>query len=104
MAEIPLAAFALLLWLAPAADRNAARVAAALALAVALLWNLALTLTGAAPPLPPTFTVDAAEQARLLLANPLAAPGLLQRSLALDAWRFPREFVGLLGWLDTLLP
>jgi uncharacterized membrane protein len=104
MAKPPYAVFALLLLAAPTQDRRTQRLAAAAALAIPLLWNGWMSAAGWAPPDPPGEHTDAVAQALRLVHAPGQIAPLVAATFGAFGEAYAQEFVGVLGWLDTVLP
>ena len=104
LAKPPYAAFALLLWLAPAQDRRAARLASLAAVLLPLAWALGLEAAHFAPPDPPGLASDPVRQAEALLAAPARLVPLVQETFRLYGEHYADQAIGVLGWLDTALP
>jgi uncharacterized membrane protein len=104
VAKAPYAVMALLLLIAPAEDRRMTGVAAVGALTVAVAWNAWMSAGGWAPVPPPGMSTDAAAQAHFLLGHWDRIPHIAAETFAVYSQPYAQEFVGVLGWLDTLLP
>jgi uncharacterized membrane protein len=89
--------------LARRAERGRAWAACVLGVAVAVGW----LVLGSGPVLSETVAgggVLGGAQARFLLAHPLAVPGIAWATLDAFWFSFVQQFVGVLNWLDLLLP
>ncbi|WP_293678593.1 DUF2142 domain-containing protein, partial [uncultured Phenylobacterium sp.] len=104
MAKPPCALLVFLLMAAPTQSRPLKYAAGGLALAAALGWSGWMSLSGWAAPPPPGLAPDPADQAGFLLKNLDALPAIASDTLAIHGRPYADQFVGVLGWLDTLLP
>jgi hypothetical protein len=72
--------------------------------ALALGWHLLMALKVQTPIYRPDAVIDAGGQARYLLHHPLAVPTVAFKTLAHGGGEYVAQTIGVLGWLDTLLP
>jgi hypothetical protein len=103
VAKLPYAILAVLILLAPTEDRRLRAAAGALALAIPLAWNGWMTLGGWVPPPVPGMTTDTGAQVRFVLQHPDLLGALTAETFSIYGRHYAQEFVGTLGWLDTVL-
>ena len=102
MSKPPYAVFALVLLAAPVVRPKWKYWASAAALAASIGWAAWMALAVETNLNPDLF--DPAGQVRFLVDHPRAVFAIAKQTLSMHISHYIREFIGVLGWLDTPLP
>jgi uncharacterized membrane protein len=81
-----------------------ARLGALAAVAVGVFWQLLMAVLVETPLVRPGIKLDPSAQIAYLLHRPIAAAGIAVATLRHSGAEYASQFVGVLGWLDTVLP
>jgi uncharacterized membrane protein len=73
-------------------------------LLTALTWHLAMAVTTQTPMKRAGIKLDPGKQVRFLFEHPLSTLGIVVSSLRHSGGEYYAQFIGVLGWLDTVLP
>ena len=104
MAKPPYALFSLLLLCMQFERPRLKWVAFSAALGMSLAWHLAITALVQAPTHRPEGIPNMSAQAHDLLANPTFVFTVAKNTLVHSGGEYAAQVIGVLGWLDTLLP